>query len=247
MNRDYYTPVQIDAFKRAAKLRRKADPSLTQAEALDQVARENNWSNWSLLMKHRLDPIQDPVTISVRDFPGGDYGVFIVEMEFLEPPGTTLRPPEWFVLPDADNWLFRSAEPEGHFAGPHLDYRGSRPRGVFVGRRWRAILSTNGVEPRDAHRHVQETMPAVLAELKARVLEMAVQQQAANEPTPGGRFRLFFAMPAQSGFPSLEERGYATLDEAKNAQLPDGCVKIGIPTQGGWWRHQIPFGWSGPH
>ncbi len=94
---------------------------------------------------------------------------------------------------------------------------------------------------------MQATMPGVLAALKASAVEMPVQLQASNEPTPGGRFRLFFTAPNGSDTPSLEERGFATLDEAKNAQLPDGCVKIGIPTQSGWWRHQIPFGWTGPY
>jgi hypothetical protein len=90
-------------------------------------------------------------------------------------------------------------------------------------------------------------MPAVLAELKARAVEGAVQQQAANEPDPGGRFRLFFTMPSESGVAAFEERGYATLEEAKDVVLPAGCVKIGIPTPGGWLSHQLPFGWSSPH
>lgn len=243
MNRDYYTSIQIDAFKRAAKARRRADPSQTQAQALNQIAQEHNWPNWSLLMKHRLEPVQDPVTVSARQFSGGAFGVFIVEMEFVEIPGAGLRPPEWFLLPEVDKWLIRSAEANGAFAGPYLDASDSRPRGVFVGRRWRAILSTNGVQSADARLHVEATLPGVLAALKARALEMAVQQQAANQPTPGGLFRLFFTAP---GVPSLEERACATLDEAKSVELPEGCVKIAIPTQGGWWRYQAPFGWSGP-
>jgi len=246
MNRDYYTTVQIDHFKRVVKQRRKADPLLTQAQALDQLAQEHNWANWSLLMKHSRDPVRDPVVVSVQDYPGGDYGVFIVEIHFEEDGRTDLRPPDWFWLPDADNWLFRSAEPSGHFAAPYLDFRESRPRGVFVGRTWRAILSTNGIRPANARQHVQATMPMVLAELKARAVESAVQQQLSRQPTEGGRFRLFFSMPNASGNASIEERGYSSLDDAKNAELPDGCVKIGIPTMGGWWRHQIPFGWSGP-
>jgi hypothetical protein len=76
-------------------------------------------------------------------------------------------------------------------------------------------------------------MPAVLAELKARAVEGAVQQQLAQQPTEGGRFRLFFLVPSASGNASIEERGFATLDEAKTAELPVGCVKIGIPTMGG--------------
>lgn len=117
---------------------------------------------------------------------------------------------------------------------------------MFVDRTWRAILSTNGIQPANARQHVEATTPAVLAELEAQAVQSAVQHQLAQQPTDGGRFRLFFSMPNASGNASLEERGYATLDEAKNAELPDGCVKIGIPTRGSYWQHQIPLGWSGP-
>ncbi len=247
MKRDNFTPPQIDAFRRVAKQRQKADPTLTLSQAQDQVARENNWSNWSLLMKHRQERVKDPIVISVRPYPGGDYGVFIVEMDFVRTGEPPLRAPEWFVLPDADNWIFRSIERNGRLAGPYLSFKGSRPLGEFIDGRWRAILSTNGLQPHEAKEHIERTMPAVLAELKARAVEGAVQQQAANEPTPGGRFRLFFAMPSESGVTALDERGYATLEEAKHAELPAGSVKIGIPTQDGWWSHQLPFGWSGPH
>lgn len=47
-----YTPSEIDRFKRVARRLERAE-SLRHADALNRVAVEHGFSNWSLLMKHR--------------------------------------------------------------------------------------------------------------------------------------------------------------------------------------------------
>lgn len=48
-----FSPSQIEGFKREAKAQSKAS-GITHSEALNRIALANQYSNWSLLMKHRL-------------------------------------------------------------------------------------------------------------------------------------------------------------------------------------------------
>lgn len=48
---DSFTSDQIERFKRVAKQLRRTT-ALSHSQALDQIAAENGYSNWSLLMKH---------------------------------------------------------------------------------------------------------------------------------------------------------------------------------------------------
>lgn len=50
-NRISLSPLQVENLKRTATKRKRATPGLTHSEALDQLAIEHGYSNWSLLAK----------------------------------------------------------------------------------------------------------------------------------------------------------------------------------------------------
>lgn len=50
-NRIPLSPLQVENIKRAATKRKRATPELTHSEALDQLATEHGFANWSLLAK----------------------------------------------------------------------------------------------------------------------------------------------------------------------------------------------------
>lgn len=52
-----YSPAQIEHFKREAKSLGHAN-SLSHSQALDQIAADHSWRNWSLLMKHSQPPVE---------------------------------------------------------------------------------------------------------------------------------------------------------------------------------------------
>jgi hypothetical protein len=241
------SPSQVEQLKRRAKELRRAGSSLGQLDALNQVARENGWPNWALLAKNSLPWADDHVTLECRQFPGGMDGVLLVDMTIAEGElrkAVGSSSPS-FDLPKRSGWLFRGAGPRQHEFIPYIDLRHGDPRGVFVEGRWRAILSINGIQLPETQAHMAATLPGVLRDLKVSAFAGLLPYIAGTAATAGGQVRLFFSRPGESGVAEIAERAYASVAEAKAAELPDGWVRIGIPlSDGKWLTHQLPFGWS---
>lgn len=242
-----FSPPQLEQLKRRAKELRRINSSLTQAEALNLVAREQGFPNWPLLVKNSLPSVDELVSLNCQQFPGGMEGVQLVEMAIVgqEFRGVAANYSPLFRLPKRSGWLFRGAGPRQHEFLPYIDLRHGDPRGVFVDCYWRAILSVNGVQESKVQAHMTESLAGVLHDLKISAFEGLMPLVAGRAPTAGGRVRLFFSKPGANGVAELAERTYATIEEAKDAELPAGCVKIGIPQRDGtWMKFQEPFGWS---
>lgn len=238
---------QVEQLKRRAKELRRADSALGQLDALNQVARENGWTNWALLARNSLTSADDLVALDCRELPGGMAGVLLVEMaindEELRKAVSGDSP--FFDLPKRGGWLFRGAGPRQHEFLPYIDLRHGAARGVFVNGKWRAILSINGIQLPEIQAHIAATLPGVLRDLKVGAFASLLPYIAGTAATAGSQVRLFFSRPGENGIAEIAERAYASVAEAKAAELPDGWVRIGIPlTDGKWLTHQSPFGWS---
>lgn len=238
---------QVDQLKRHAKELRRADSSLSQSDALNHVARDNGWTNWALLVKNSLPPADDFITLSYRQFPGGMEGLLLVDMaiadEELQKAIGGYSPS--FELPTRSGWRFRGAGPRQHEFMPFIDLRHGNPRGVFVNGKWRAILSINGIQESEIPTHMAATLTGILRDLKVGAFTSLLPYIAGTAPTAGGHVRLFCSKPGDYGIVEIAERAYASVAEAKAAELPDGWVRIGIPRDDGTWlTHQEPFGWS---
>ena len=238
---------QVEQLKRRAKELRRADSALGQLDALNHVARENGWTNWALLAKNMLPLADDLITLECRQFPGGMDGVLLVDMtiddeEVRKAVGRNLLS---FDLPKRSGWLFRGAGPRQHEFLPHIDLRYGDAQGVFVNGKWRAILSVNGIQLPEIPAHMAMTLPGVLRDLRVSAFTSLLPYIAGTAATAAGQVRLFFSRPGESGSAEIAERAYASVAEAKAADLPDGCMKIGIPlSDGRWMTYQLSFGWS---
>jgi len=245
MSKARFSAPQLERLKREAKHRRHADSSLTQAQALDQVAVDQGWPSWPLLVKHSITDIAHNVNLDCRKFQGGMPGVFEVEMNIVDEDvrNSMLRERLRFPLPQHRGWLFRGVESMQHEFGRYFDT--NTTSGLFVEARWRAILSINGIQPDDVEGHVLGTRHDVLGALHLAALEALLPQLASISPTAGGQVRLFFTRPSADGVAQLGERNYDTVAEAKASVLPDGWIKVGIPRMdGSWISYQKRLGWS---
>ena len=240
-----YTTTQIERLKREAKKRSRAT-DLTHTQALDLVAVEHGFRNWSLLAKHSETTVSDGVTLDLVPYPNSLPGVYHVRIDVrdrqrrmgVEAPTDGPQ----FELPTMPGWMFRPATEPQHVYAPFM--RPDPFRAVFVNGQWRAILSRNGVQDSEIESHIRLTLQSMLAQLQASAA-VAVEQWLSSE-LPEDGFRLFFTRPQPSGVPELTDRRFRTLNEAKDAELPTGCVKLGIPFGGGWLHYQDRFGWQGP-
>lgn len=241
------SPPQVEQLKRRAKELRRTDASLSQSDALNQVARENGWTNWALLARNSLPSADNLISLAMRRIPDGMEGVFLVDIDLVDAEVRQAIGGDSpsFDLPELNGWVFRGA---GHRQFEHLPYitlRFGPPRGVLVDGKWRAILSINGVQPAEIRSHIASTLPRVLHGLKVKAFTCLLPYIARSAPTSGGRVRLFFSRPGENDVPEIAERSYTSIDEAKTAQLPEGWTKIGIPlSDGNWVTYQLPFGWS---
>lgn len=66
-----FTSTQIERFRREAKQLCRATPNLTHSAALDRIAIQNGYANWSLLHKHSQgdSPIVTPPLASITQSP----------------------------------------------------------------------------------------------------------------------------------------------------------------------------------
>lgn len=64
-----FTFAQIERFRREAKQLCRTTPNLIHSAALDQIAIQNGYANWSLLHKHSPGPIATPTVASVTPSP----------------------------------------------------------------------------------------------------------------------------------------------------------------------------------
>lgn len=240
-----YTPAQIERLKREAKRRSRAT-DLTHSQALDLVAVEHGFRNWSLLAKRSEASVSDAVTVDLVPYPNSLPGIYLVRIVIRDRQrhlgvGAATDGPQ-FELPSMPGWMFRPATDPQYVYAPFM--RPDPWRGVFVNGEWRAILSRNGVQDSEIESHIRLTLPAMLAQLQARAA-VAVEQWWCSGPPQDG-FRLFFTRPQSGGVSELVDRRFRTLNEAKDAQLPTGWVKVGIPLGDGWLHYQDQFGWQGP-
>lgn len=242
-----FSPPQIELLRRRAKKLRRTDSLLSQSDALNQVAHDNGWANWALLVKNSLPSAEDLITLTCRQFPGGMKGVLLADMTIankeLQKAINSGSPS--FELPRHNGWFFRGAGPRQHEFTPFIDLRHGTPRGVFVNGKWRAILSINGIQESQIQTHMAATLPSVLRDLKVSAFTSLLPYIAGTARTADGHVRLFCSKPGDNGIATISERAYASVTEAKTAELPDGWVRIGIPLNDGTWlTYQEPFGWS---
>lgn len=243
-----FTTAQIERLRREAKKLRNATPSLILSKAQDLVAAKYGYRNWSLLVKHSLLPVDVLNTFSVnkKPYPDGDMGVYIVHIRVTDRKlrSRVSNESPHFDLPNEEGWIFRAATHPQYKLLPFIDERFDPQRAVIVNGEWKAILSTNGISDAEMQMHVGNTLPRILNELRMRTA-MALEPWL-RVPEAPRKYYLFFTCLQESGVSGIAEKSYATLDEAKNADLPSGCVKIRISTEDGFLSYQEPFGWQGP-
>lgn len=239
---------EVQQLKRDAKLLRKQDQFLTQAQALDLIAVDHGYANWSLLMKNSINLEVDLVTLSSRPYPGANYpGIFLVEMELKEEQNAywALRDNIPFPLPTAAGWLFRRAGKDQREFAPYLDFKQAVPQGVFVTGYWRAILSTNGIQPDELDHFLGNPFRSILSQIESSANQRLVSIGTDTTLGEMNGVRLFYSRRQPSGIEGIESVLLSGEDQAKQYALEDDCVRVGIRNpDGSWLGFSRTLGWT---
>lgn len=241
-----FSSSHISHLKRAAKLLQGSD-DITVAQALDRIAQQEGYRNWSLLMKNGTKNEPAPlIELVCAPYPGGVPGVFLLTMRI---PDEELRQRVTnydlhFELPAAPGWWFRTATAGGGFA-PYLDGRIRLLQGVFHQSEWKSILSRNGVQDHEYPAHLK-TLEWVLGAVRIQSEAVLKQFHEDSARHDGPAFRLFYQSRAD-GMAGLIDIGFDSLEKAQSHELPLGDQPVGIWTLAGWYTYQAQFGWEGPH
>ena len=240
-----FSEFQIHQFKRRAK-RIAREQSISYSAALDLVAQQNGFPNWSLLMRRVEHDIRllSLLEFSLDPFPDGDEGVFQARGEIIDRGLLTRIADErpTFEIATRAGWIVRAATEPAFKLAPYLSMTYGPMRGIFIDGTWTAIVSVNGGTRAEMRRRIAADLPIISAELHARAAT-ALEPWLSDNPQP---FRLFWSQPQPSGVAAVKEKAVATLEAAMNAELPGGATPIGIASAKGWHTFQRPFGWQSP-
>jgi hypothetical protein len=239
-----FTQSAIARFRRSAKESRRGT-SLTQEEALDQIAQRKGWLNWELLHKNSIPPGPgECLDLWVEPFKPGDPGVFFFKLKFTDPKtweALERRGDASFELPKVPaNWIIRQFTQR---LDPYLDRRMPWLRGRFVSGKFLCIVSVNGVEPRDVDAEVAKSLMPLCAAIRAAATQGT--EMWMNTPAED-RVKLYVSRRREDGVCEVDELSYLSVADAQGAAFQGNIQPIGIPTPEGWWTYQAPFGWQSP-
>ena len=242
--RQRFTQSAIARFRRSAKESRRGI-SVTQEEALDQIAQRKGWPNWELLHKNSIPPEPgECLHLRVEPFEDGSPGVFFLKLEITDSKTWERwerRGDTWFELPMVPSkWLIRQFMPK---SDPFLDRVMPWLRGRFVGGKFLCIVSVNGVQPADVNAEVAQALMPLCAAIRAAVTR--AMEERFSTPVED-RVKLYVSRRRDDGMCEIDELSYLSVADAQTAAFADNVQPIGIPTPGGWWTYQAPFGWQSP-
>lgn len=191
-----------------------------------------------------IDTVLSEIKLDITPCQGSNKGVYVVSITVV---GEKLRSyvshkDLHFDLPNPKGWVFRPVTGPLHRRASFIDTHFEPRRAVFVNGEWQAILARNIIPDANIDLHIESTLQPILDTLRMRAA--TALKSLRDRPVPSRPFRLFYIKPQGSLVPELAEQTYATLDEAKDVLLPEGCVKIGIPVDGNWLTYKASFGWQ---
>lgn len=239
-----FSPAGVQRLRRAARVLRRDDTTLTQVQALDLIAHRHGWPNWALLHRNvAAAPPSSALRYELSPAAHGAAGVWRLELVLIGRRARALAsqaPEVWFALPALPPGWFLGPGPvaTGSSADPYLHASWPPARGRLVGGRFACVVSIDSTSPVDQAAEQLRQFAAGVQRLAGVALDAALAGSAAE-----GGAMLFFTQCDSDGVEAVWEERHRDLSAAKEACELDGRRPSAILAPDGWWSFSRRLGW----
>lgn len=238
-----FCPAGVARLRQAAKALRRDDPSLSQSQALDQVAVLHGWPNWALLQRNALAPVpSSSLRYDIQPLAAAAAGVRQLKLEISDPDARALARRVgciWFALPALPpGWFLGPVQtPSERAPDPAVDPSWPPARGLLVEGRFACVVTVDAAAPGDQADALKQFAS------KVRALAAEALDAAADPSSPAAGAMLFSTKQGPDGTATVWEMRCDSLTQAMAVQFEAGHVPSAILAPDGWWSFSTRVGW----